>query len=122
MMVSKMADYVFLDLGCGYGTKPVNVLFLSFVMVFLFALAYTGLSFPNGFKPEQLIPNGINSLITSIIAFLPAGLTYWGGIAILDFTNIADCIYKVLLLAENTLGMFLFLLFTMTFFRKLLRY
>ncbi len=121
-MLSSAADCIFLDLGCGYGTKPVNVLFLSFVIVLLFGFIYMGFSFPDAVKGDLSLQKLINPFFTSLVAFLPAGLTYWGDIATLNIANLTECIYKLLLLGENTLGMFLFLLFTMTFFRKLLRY
>lgn len=120
-MLRIFTDYVFLDLGCGYGAKPTNVILLSFVLILLFACLYMGLPIPEGIKANapNLTTKILNSVFTSTITYLPAGLINWE--LNLDMSNPALSFTKILMLVENTIGMFLLLLFTMTFFRKLLR-
>ena len=124
-MLRKFASWFFLDLGCGYGTRPFNVVLLSFLLIMIFAAGYLAMSMSAWPLPGQ--PPAITAwdkwagpFILSLKSFLPTGIGNWD-ISRADAANYRIWLPKLVMLLENTLGLFMLFLFSMTFFRKLLQ-
>ncbi len=116
----RLADWVFLDLGCGYGTNPFRAVRSALVLVFLFALIYmagiecfVGQSPLLAQQPACLANRAIFALMTSISVFT-AGFTG-------EHLNSAQGWMLVPLGIEALLGTLLWGLFIVAFSRKVIR-
>lgn len=134
----KILNWLFLDLGCGYGTKPGRVVVLAFTVVAIFALLYGG-PFASTFRfSENPVAKWTEATWQSVITFIPGGV-------FLTSHSIADVIPNIipniivptsvesalqlarevlpplLMLCESLLGIFLIFLFIITYIRRLLQ-
>jgi hypothetical protein len=114
------ADWLFLDVGCGYGTNPARAVRMALVIILGFAALYgygieqfyaEKLPFPDADKtaPENRLMVG---LITSVSVFT-SGM---GGIR-----EVAKGWMNVPVMVESIMGTLLFGLFIVAFSRKVIR-
>ncbi|MGL6072554.1 MAG: pentapeptide repeat-containing protein [Fimbriiglobus sp.] len=118
----KFIDWLFLDLGCGYGTNPVRAVRMAIVIILGFAAIYAWdvnkfytdkLPFPGEGASKLDIENRIMiGLITSVSVFT-SGM---GGIR-----EIAQGWMNVPVMLESIMGTLLFGLFIVAFSRKVIR-
>lgn len=115
-----LADWLFLDVGCGYGTNPARAVRMALVIIAGFAVLYgygieqfyaEKLPFPDAEKtaPENRVMVG---LITSVSVFT-SGM---GGIR-----EVAKGWMNVPVMIESVMGTLLFGLFIVAFSRKVIR-
>ncbi|NLS93998.1 MAG: hypothetical protein GXX96_17705 [Planctomycetaceae bacterium] len=116
----RLADWVFLDLGCGYGTNPFRAVRSALVMIFLFALIYmagiqrfVGESPLLAEQPVSLANRALFAVMTSISVFT-AGFTG-------EHLNSAEGWLLFPLGVEALLGTLLWGLFIVAFSRKVIR-
>lgn len=106
-------EWLFLDLGAKYGTRPSSLIWASLGLILIFALLY-GWVFPQDFShpfyPKAKINLG-SALIVSTSVFATNGPLGWE-----IFPN-SPAAYLVAL--ESLLGLFLILLLVVTFMRKM---
>ena len=114
------AEWLFLDVGCGYGTDPVRAVRMAAVIVFGFALLYglnadmfyaEKLPFPNSDK-DGFANSAMIGLTTSVSIFT-SGM---GGIR-----EVAKGWMNVPVMVESVMGTLLFGLFIVAFSRKVIR-
>jgi uncharacterized protein YjbI with pentapeptide repeats len=113
------ADWLFLDIGCGYGTSPVRAVRMALAIILGFAALYAAnvemfycekLPFDG---PKESAPNRLMiGLITSVSVFT-SGM---GGIR-----EIAKDWMNVPVMVESIMGTLLFGLFIVAFSRKVIR-
>lgn len=114
--IQKFLEYFFLDLGCGYGTKPFRTLGMCLILIALFAICYyIGVSVPKetdyGFSQPQL--NHITYAIDiSLMAFS-------GGYS--DLPTTVHGPIKFIAMSEYLIGIVLMGLFVVAFSRKIIR-
>lgn len=117
-LINRLSSYFFLDIGCGYGTKPFRTLAVCGVMILVFALSYFiyfgSQPSPNNYGFEsKLINQAIYAMDISLIAFS-------GGHGDLASMNIRGSI-RLLNMVEYLLGVLFMGLFIVTFSRKVIR-
>lgn len=117
-------DYLFLDVGCGYGTNPLRAVRMAVVIILFFALIYAvnvemfyadpnKLPFPGpGSEKTDLDNRVMIGFITSVSVFT-SGM---GGIR-----EIAKGWMNVPVMIESIMGTLLFGLFIVAFSRKVIR-
>ena len=114
------AEWLFLDVGCGYGTNPARAVRMAAVIILGFALAYAlnvemfyadKLPFPDRERDGWLNATMVG-LITSVSVFT-SGM---GGIR-----EVAQGWMNVLVMVESIMGTLLFGLFIVAFSRKVIR-
>ena len=119
--LSQFADWLLLDLGCGYGTNPLRAVRAALLIMLVFGLVYVagaeGLyveKFPfNGRGGMSYFPNRlIVGLLTSVSVFT-------SGFGSLRDT--AQGLMNIPLILESLLGTFLWGLFIVAFSRKVIR-
>ncbi len=116
----RFCDWLFLDIGCGYGTNPARAVRMAIVIILGFALLYGGnvdefhnekVPFPS--EPETATANRVMIGLTTSVSVFTSGM---GGIR-----EIAKGWMNVPVMAESILGTLLFGLFIVAFSRKVIR-
>ena len=111
--IKRILEYLFLDIGCGYGTKPFRTLGVVAALVFTFGVCYSALgSVGNadfGISNPKL-HNFLNAMNTSLIAFS-------GGYGDLQISGIS----RLLAMMEYMIGVIFMGLFVVSFSRKIIR-
>lgn len=116
----RFCDWLFLDLGCGYGTNPVRAVRMAAVIILGFALLYGSnvdefhnekVPFPD--EPETSAANRAMIGLTTSVAVFTSGM---GGIR-----EVAKGWMNVPVMVESILGTLLFGLFIVAFSRKVIR-
>jgi hypothetical protein len=118
--IQSFADWLFLDVGCGYGTHPGRAIRMAGIIIFGFAFIYAlnvelfyaeKLPFPD--RDQSGVANRVMiGLITSVSVFT-SGM---GGIR-----EVAVGWMNVLVMIESIMGTLLFGLFIVAFSRKVIR-
>ncbi|RME78507.1 MAG: hypothetical protein D6785_11985, partial [Planctomycetota bacterium] len=107
-------EWIFLDLGTGYGTKPGSILWLALGLIlaftFLYAYGCPKDFFNPSFPQEQMTIN--TALVLSFSTFSTSGTLGW--------TLRPSSLGAYLVITESLLGFFILLLFTVTFVRKMM--
>ena len=115
-----LAEWLFLDVGCGYGTNPLRAVRMAAVIVFGFALIYATnadmfytdkLPFPEYEKTD--FPNAAMIGLTTSVSVFTSGM---GGIR-----ELAKGWMNVPVMVESVMGTLLFGLFIVAFSRKVIR-
>jgi signal recognition particle receptor subunit beta/uncharacterized protein YjbI with pentapeptide repeats len=132
--LQKAANWFFWDLGCGYGTKPGNIIWLSLAIILLCAGLYGGLWARDLALPQDAINKWPAAVWHSVVCFIPGGIFFINddfvsaGIDILQPLTWRDTIVSLLqfapkltMLCENLLGLLLIFLFMLALIRKLLQ-
>lgn len=117
--VRQFCDWLFLDLGCGYGTNPTRAVWMSVAIVLGFALLYAAQV--EQFHNEKLpfpgeatdFGNRVMIGLTTSVAVFTSGM---GGIR-----EIAKGWMNAPVMIESILGTLLFGLFIVAFSRKVIR-
>lgn len=116
----RFCDYLFLDLGCGYGTNPARAVRMALVIILGFALLYGSnvdefhnekVPFPS--EPETSAANRVMIGLTTSVSVFTSGM---GGIR-----EVAKGWMNVPVMVESVLGTLLFGLFIVAFSRKVIR-
>ena len=116
------ADYLFLDVGCGYGTNPARAVRMALVIVLAFAAIYAAnveqlhadkdkLPFPD-YPADGVLNSSMVGLTTSLAVFT-SGM---GGVR-----EVAKGWLNVPVMVESVMGTLLFGLFIVAFSRKVIR-
>lgn len=115
-LVRRLGEYLFLDLGCGYGTRPFRTLFICLAIVLAFAFCY----FVNDIAVPSDVSYGVDSkLFTRFIYSIDVSLiAFSGGYG--DLNHITGAI-KFLPMLEYMLGVVLIGIFIVAFSRKVIR-
>ncbi len=118
--LAQFCDWLFLDLGCGYGTNPLRavvaaaLIMLVFGLIFMAGVTYLRVEQPP--FPDQPVTSLGNrlliGLLTSVSAFT-AGLT--------NIRDAAQSWMNIPLIVESLLGTLLWGLFIVAFSRKVIR-
>lgn len=112
-MIKKVLEYLFLDVGCGYGTKPFRTLGVVGILIFLFGICYSALGATGNIDfgiTNLKINNFLNAINTSLIVFS-------GGYGDLQVGGIA----RLLAMIEYLVGVIFMGLFVVSFSRKIIR-
>jgi hypothetical protein len=109
-------EWITLDVGCGYGTKPLNILFISLATLVIFAAFFC--MFPEAFSGPDYMKNkdfgAVASFVTSFKAFTGAEVGEWHPRA--DYN-----IITLVMMMESFLGIFITTVLVVTFSRKVIR-
>lgn len=107
-----VAEYLFLDLGCGYGTKPFRTLVAVFVLIGLFGGIYwaLGLHTDVDFGAPPWLNTVLNAMNTSLVVFS-------GGYGDFEYQGWP----RTLAMLEYLLGIVFLGLFVVAFSRKVIR-
>ncbi len=116
-LLHRLLEYIFLDLGCGYGTKPFRTLGLSFILVLSFGFIYF-LALGTQPSPESY---GFNADIVNklIYGFDSSLIAFSGGYS--DLPNRICGSLKIIAMIEYMIGVVLMGLFIVAFSRKVIR-
>ncbi len=110
----RTGSYLFLDLGCGYGTRPFRTLFVCALLIVLFAAAYyaaaSGAAAAQNYGFSPRVNQAIAALDQSLIAFS-------GGYADLKVSGPL----RLVAMAEYLFGVVFIGLFVVAFSRKVIR-
>ena len=116
----RFGDWLFLDLGCGYGTNPVRAVRMALVIILGFALVYAidvdGFHNEKVPYPDQEVTSFANRAmigLTTSVAVFTSGL---GAVR-----ELAKGWMNVPVMIESVLGTLLFGLFIVAFSRKVIR-
>jgi len=116
------ADYLFLDVGCGYGTNPLRAVRMAVVIILFFALIY-GLNVEMFYAdpkklpfPESQSTDVENRVMIGFITSVSVFTSGMGGIR-----EIARGWMNVPVMVESIMGTLLFGLFIVAFSRKVIR-
>jgi hypothetical protein len=118
--VRQFADWLFLDLGCGYGTNPYRAVRTAGVIILGFALAY-GLGFDRLHVEKLPFPDlgrdaWPNRVLVSLLLSVSVFTSGIGGIR-----DLAQGWMNVPLVVESIMGTLLWGLFIVAFSRKVIR-
>lgn len=111
----RFLDWLVLDLGCGYGTKPLNILGASLAIIAFFAGVY--MMFPEAFTTGEVSGEHFDvvaALITSFKVFVGSEVGQW-------YPRFSYTWMSVLLMLESFLGLFIVTVLVVTFSRKVIR-
>ncbi|OWK38547.1 pentapeptide repeat-containing protein [Fimbriiglobus ruber] len=118
-----LADYLFLDVGCGYGTNPARAVRMALVIILGFAILYGArvemfytekLPFPDADPDAKtFLANRVMIGLTTSVSVFTSGM---GGIR-----EIAQGWMNVPVMIESIMGTLLFGLFIVAFSRKVIR-
>jgi hypothetical protein len=114
-------NWLFLDIGCGYGTNPARAIRMAIVIIVGFALLYMfniDMFYVDEKRPfaDQAIASWPNRILTSFMVSVSVFTTGLGGIR-----DLAKEWMTVPLIIESLLGTFLWGLFIVAFSRKVIR-
>ena len=117
--LGQAADYLFLDVGCGYGTNPLRAVLASAVIMLIFGVIYMldVTALPVEKKPFDLpITHPLNRLMIGLLTSVSVFTSGFGSLrdAAMGWMNIP-------LIAESLLGTLLWGLFIVAFSRKVIR-
>lgn len=114
-LLKRGLEYLILDLGCGYGTKPFRTFGMIAIMVFMFTLGYF-FAFGNGPAPESY---GVQSQwFNNLIYAFNVSLTSFSG----NYSNLnISGPIKLLAMLEYLLGIVFMGIFVVSFSRKVIR-
>jgi hypothetical protein len=119
--VRRFCDWLFLDVGCGYGTHPGRAVRMAAVIIFGFALLY-GVNVemfhtdPNKLPFDGEKTNPENRVMIGLITSVSVFTSGMGGIR-----EIAKGWMNVPVMVESIMGTLLFGLFIVAFSRKVIR-
>ncbi|WP_439630092.1 hypothetical protein [Gemmata sp.] len=118
--VRRFCDWLFLDVGCGYGTNPARAVRMAVVIILGFALLYgLGVEEFHAEKkpfPDAEVTDPINRVMIGLITSVSVFTSGMGGIR-----EIAKGWMNVPVMVESVLGTLLFGLFIVAFSRKVIR-
>lgn len=118
--VRRFCDWLFLDVGCGYGTNPVRAVRMAVVIILGFALLYgLGVEEFHAEKkpfPDAEVTDPSNRVMIGLITSVSVFTSGMGGIR-----EIAKGWMNVPVMVESVLGTLLFGLFIVAFSRKVIR-
>lgn len=118
--VRRFCDWLFLDIGCGYGTNPVRAVRMAVVIILGFAILYgTGVEQFHAEKlpfPDDQVTDTSNRVMIGLITSVSVFTSGMGGIR-----EIAKGWMNVPVMIESILGTLLFGLFIVAFSRKVIR-
>ncbi|MEK7482692.1 MAG: pentapeptide repeat-containing protein [Planctomycetota bacterium] len=114
--LNSCCSYFILDLGCGYGTRPLRITMSSLVIIFFFGFLYS--LFPNGFvylapSTTPISFDWSNAIYFSIATFTTMGFGDWA-------PHHAGMI-RFIVTMEAFVGIFTMSLFVAVFTRKIIR-
>ena len=120
--LAQFADWLLLDVGCGYGTNPLRAVRAAVAIMLAFSLIYIAGAetlpveswpFPRDVRPQDYFPNRLLiGLLTSVSVFTSG------------FGTVRDAAQgwmNIPLIVESLLGTFLWGLFIVAFSRKVIR-
>jgi uncharacterized protein YjbI with pentapeptide repeats len=108
-------NYLFLDLGCGYGTRPFRTLLACALMVIFFAFLYLGLAIDHSIPVRNF---GFSTEINQVIQAFDYSLTaFSGSYSELPFEGGG----RILAMIEYMLGVVFLGLFVVALSRKVIR-
>jgi len=117
-----LAEWLFLDVGCGYGTNPLRAVRMAAVIVLGFAVVYAAnvekfyidkLPFPGDGASKTDFANATMIGLTTSVSIFTSGM---GGIR-----ELAQGWMNVPVMVESVMGTLLFGLFIVAFSRKVIR-
>ncbi len=126
---TKPFDFIFLDMGFGYGTKPANLILLGLAVILVFAMMYSimqnsGYDFGNVVAIPKITENQplqkyLQNVAISFVSFLPTGVAQWPMYG-KDYSvwNAVKHIPQMAMILENLFGWFILFLFLFGCFRK----
>ena len=114
-----LGDYLFLDVGCGYGTKPGRAVRMALIIILGFAVLYG--AYADQFfteikpfdEPKTTLRNRVMIGLTTSVAVFTSGM---GGVR-----DVAEGWLNVPVMVEAIMGTLLFGLFIVAFSRKVIR-
>ncbi|MBP7020810.1 MAG: pentapeptide repeat-containing protein [Planctomycetes bacterium] len=114
--IKKFLDWTTLDLSCGYGTKPLNILATALIVIFIFAFIYY--IFGTHFLIPVELPNVTSISLAdafqvSFSIFTNASLTTW-------IPHPQSCLNYIMMI-ESFFGLFTMSVVVVTFSRKVIR-
>jgi len=117
--LARAFDYLFLDLGCGYGTNPARAVVMSGLLILSFGLIYMAdvKALPVERKPFDLpVTHPLNRVMIGLLTSVSVFTSGFGSLrdAAVGWVNIP-------LIAESLLGTLLWGLFIVAFSRKVIR-
>ncbi len=116
----RLCDWLFLDLGCGYGTNPIRAVRMAIVIILGFALLYmAGVEQFYAEKkpfPDAELTDMSNRVMIGFITSVSVFTSGMGGIR-----EIAKGWMNIPVMIESILGTLLFGLFIVAFSRKVIR-
>jgi hypothetical protein len=116
----RFCDWLFLDVGCGYGTNPVRAVRMAIVIILGFALLYmAGVEEFYAEKkpfPDAEVTDASNRVMIGLITSVSVFTSGMGGIR-----EIAKGWMNLPIMVESILGTLLFGLFIVAFSRKVIR-
>ncbi|RME82232.1 MAG: hypothetical protein D6785_08110, partial [Planctomycetota bacterium] len=115
--IRRFFEWIALDAGCGYGTKPLNIFFASMLMIALFASLY--LLFPGAFEGPPGMDGSssfgfVDAFVTSFKTFAGSEVGEWHPKATYPAMTL-------LVMFESFLGIFIMTVLVVTFSRKVIR-
>jgi hypothetical protein len=118
--LGQLCNWLFLDLGCGYGTNPFRAVRAAGVIILLFALVYA-LGIEQFYLekkpfPELEITDWPNRIVTSLLMSVSV---FTSGLS--SIRDLAKGWMNVPLIVESLLGTLLWGLFIVAFSRKVIR-
>jgi hypothetical protein len=111
--VKRFFNWLVLDLGCGYGTKPINVFITSIVMLLVFAAIYY---VPTGHFTSQSPSDRI-----SVFAALELSFKIFTNAEISSADPRSSSWLKLVMMFESFLGFFVMMVLVVTYSRKVIR-
>ncbi|MCE9567219.1 MAG: pentapeptide repeat-containing protein [Planctomycetes bacterium] len=118
--VRRFCDWLFLDIGCGYGTNPARAVRMAVVIILGFATLYgAGVEQFHAEKlpfPDDEVTDTSNRVMIGLITSVSVFTSGMGGIR-----EIAKGWMNVPVMVESVLGTLLFGLFIVAFSRKVIR-
>ncbi len=118
--VRRFCNWLFLDLGCGYGTNPVRAVGMAIIIILGFAVLY-GVGIEQFYAEKKPFPNdeltaASNRIMIGLITSVSVFTSGMGGIR-----ELAKGWMNVPVMVESILGTLLFGLFIVAFSRKVIR-
>lgn len=115
-----LADWLFLDVGCGYGTSPSRAVRMALLIILGFATLYAArVELFHAEKlpfPDEPVTSATNRVMIGLITSVSVFTSGMGGIR-----EIAKGWMNVPVMAESIMGTLLFGLFIVAFSRKVIR-
>lgn len=107
-----------LDLACGYGTKPLNILFTSLILVFAFAATF--MAFPS--FPEGAVECFAGTRNLRPVPALMLSFRFFANAEVNTVDPSSPSVFlDFLIMTESYLGFFVMMILVVTFSRKVIR-